>query len=87
MVSNVNLVSNMTPILLIVSRIDFFLHHYSSTLILAFSLELTNRWHLSALLFKRLFLNYSNEAFDDFSKDVITPLILPTASYRVSSFA
>ena len=55
---------------------------YSLTLLLMASLELTNKWHLSALLFNKLFSNHSNKAFDAFSKDPVTPLMSSTITYQ-----
>ena len=58
---------------------------YSLTLKFTASLELTNKWHLSALLFRKLFLNHSSNAFDAFSKD--TPLMSSSITYAVLSSA
>ena len=70
--SNFSLFSNMTPSNF--SHSLFFIS-YSLTLKLTASLKLNNKWHLSALFFNNLFSNYSNKAFDAFSKDAITPLM------------
>ena len=51
------------------------------------SLELTNKWHFSALLFNKLFSNYSNKCFDAFSKDAITPKMSSAMPYGVLSSA
>ena len=66
--------SNLTPSNF--SHSQFFM---SNLLTLKFtaSLELTNKWHLSALIFNKLFSKHSNKAFHAFFKDVITPLMLP----------
>ena len=56
---------------------------YSLTLILAKSLELTNKLHLSALIFNKLFSSNSNKDYDAFSKDAITPLISSATEYGV----
>ena len=42
-----------------------------STYILTLSFVLTNKWHLSRLLFKRLFLTHANKSWDTYSRDVI----------------
>ena len=71
---------------LAISPIHYFLP-YSLTLILTASLELTNKWHLWALLFNKLFSNHSNKAFDAFSKDVITTLMSSATIYEALSSA
>ena len=69
-----------------VSDIHYF-YAYSLTLMLTTSLEVANKWHLSALLFNKLFSNHSNKTFDVFYKDAVTPLISSAKTYRVLSFA
>ena len=46
-------------------------------------LVLTNKWHLSPLLFKGLSLNHSNEALDPCSGDVIKSSKLLATMYKV----
>ena len=53
----------------------FFL--YPATLILSLSFVLTNKWHLSALVFKILVWNLSNKALDACSRDVTGSSSLP----------
>ena len=67
--SNVILLSNLTPSN--ISHSLFFIS-YSLTLILTALLKLTNKWHMPALLFNKLFSNPSNKTSDAFSKDAIT---------------
>ena len=82
--SNVSSMSNLTASNFSNSLI--FMSH-SFTLVLTTSLELTNKWHLSALSFNKLFLNHSGNAFDVFSKVAITPLISSAIKYGVLSSA
>ena len=53
------------------------------TFILTLSFVPTNKLHLSALLFKRLFLNYSNKPLDACSRDVIRSSTLSEITYGV----
>ena len=58
-----------------------------STFILILSFVLTSKWHLSALLFKRLFSNNSNKPLDACWRDVIRSSTLSTIMYGVLSSA
>ena len=58
---------------------------YLVTHILTASLELTDKFHLSALLFNKLFWNHSSKTFDAFSKDAIIPLMSSAIPYGVLS--
>ena len=64
--SKVNFLSNFTPNSFSVSLLPFL---NPSTFILTLSLVLTNKWHFSALLSKRLFLNHSNKPFHAYSRN------------------
>ena len=78
--ANVNLTLNLIPNSLSYS---LFVTSHSLTLKLTFSLEWTNRWHSSGLVFRRLFLNHLNKDLADFSEDFIRFLISPTTTYLV----
>ena len=64
-----------------------FIYLYPATLMLTLSYVITNKWHLSALLFKSLFWNHSNKAFGACSKAVLESLMLLATMYRVFSSA
>ena len=51
--------------------------------ILTLSFVLTNKRHLSALIFKNLFLNYSNKPLNACSRDVIKSFTLSAITYGV----
>ena len=56
-----------------------------STFRLTLSFVPTNKWYLSALLFKRLFLNHSKKPFDACSRDVIRSSTLSAIMYGILS--
>ena len=71
--SEVTFLSNFTPNSFLVSLLSIL---NPSSFRLTLSLVLTNKWHLSASLLKRLFLSYSNKLFDAWSRDVIRSFTL-----------
>ena len=82
--SEESLWSNLAPnsfslLLLVVSNFPIF--------ILTVLFVLTNKWHLLALIFLKLSLNYLNEISEASSKDLITPSILSVIKYGVFSSA